>query len=115
MVRDYLHRPDIKPLTDVVSVRSVRNVAYAIKLEAFVLPGPDPVMIHEEVVASLAAMVAARRTPARDVPRSAVFAAAHVGPVDKVLVTDPATDIARDYGEAGICTGIEVKVTTYDG
>lgn len=114
-VRDHLLRPDIKPLTDMVTVRSVVNVPYSIAAEVFVLPGPDPVMVKTDAVASIEAMAASRRTPARDVPRSAVYAAASVGPVDKVIIAAPAADIARDYGEVGVCTGIDVTVTTYAG
>ena len=109
-----LNRDDIKPLTDVVTVRSVVNVPYVITVEGFVMPGPDPLMVKQAMVDSLTAMAAARRTPARDVPRSAVFAAASTGSVDKVSVVSPEADIARGYGEVAICTGINVTVTVYD-
>lgn len=115
VVRDHLHRDDIKPLTDVVVVRSVTNFAYRIHADVYVAHGPDPIMVRDQVLESLQAMAASRRTPARDVPRSAVYAAAQIGPVDKVVLHEPAVDIARDYGEVGICTGIDVKVTTYAG
>jgi phage-related baseplate assembly protein len=114
-VAAHLNRNDIKPLTDHVVVRSVVNVPYAIDVQCFVLPGPDPMMAKQEVQASLAAMAAARRTPSRDVPRSAVYAAASVGAVDHVLVAEPVADIARGHGEVAVCTGIEVTVSTHDG
>lgn len=114
-VRSRLARPDIKPLTDVLSVRSVENVPYTIAVEGFILPGPAPALIRQEMIASIAAMAIARRTPDRDVPRSAIFAAASIGPVDKVLVTSPAADIARGPGEVGVCVGVDVKVTAYGG
>jgi phage-related baseplate assembly protein len=114
-VRAHLARPDIKPLTDILTVRSVQNVGYAIAVECFILPGPAPELVRAEVTQALQAMAAARRTPSRDVPRSAVFAAASTPAVDKVLVAQPVTDIARGSGEVGICTGIDVTVTVYDG
>jgi phage-related baseplate assembly protein len=114
-VRDYLYRDDIKPLTDVVVVRSVTNFTYRIKADVYIAPGPDPIMVRDQVLQSLQAMAAGRRTPARDVPRSAIYAAAQIGPVDKVVLHEPTVDIARDYGEVGICTGIEIKVMTYAG
>lgn len=114
-VRAHLARDEIKPLTDIVNVRSVENFPYEIAAEVFILPGPDPVAVRDEVTKSLEAMVAARRTPSRDVPRSAVFAAASVGPVDRVHVTSPAADIARNNGEVGLCTSIHVTVTVHDG
>lgn len=114
-VRGHLARPDIKPLTDILSVRSVANVPYAIEAECFVLPGPAPALVRQEIVAAIEAMAAARRTPARDVPRSAIFAAASIPAVDKAIIASPAVDIARDHGEVGICTSVDVTVTVYDG
>lgn len=115
VVRSRLNRRDIKPLTDMVSVQSVENVPYAIDVEAFILPGPDEVMVRESVLASLTKMAADRRTPSRDMPLSAIHAAAMVGPVDKVIVKSPLVDLARDRGEVALCTGINVKVTIYNG
>lgn len=114
-VAAYLNRKDIKPLTDHVVVQSVVNVPYAIAAQVFLLPGPDPLTAKQEAEASLAAMAASRRAPSRDVPRSAVFAAAAVGAVDKVLVASPAADIARGNGEVAVCSGITVTPVTYDG
>lgn len=115
IVRAHLSQAHIKPLTDSLTVRSVVNVPYAINVHAFVQPGPSTELVREQIVASLQAMAAARRTPARDVPRSAIYAAASVGPVDKVIVIDPASDIARDRGEVGVCVGMTVVVETHDG
>jgi phage-related baseplate assembly protein len=115
IVRDRLYRKDVKPLTDMVNVRSIVNVPYTIKADGYILPGPDPQMVRTEALRSLQAMALYRKTPARDVPRSAVFAAASVGPMDKVIVHSPAQDIARGNGEVGVCTAIDMKVTVYDG
>lgn len=112
-VRAHLRRDDIKPLTDDLGVASVVNHPYEISVEVFIAPGPDPQTVRDQVEASLAAMAAGRRTPARDVPRSAVYAAASVGPVDRVVVNQPTSDIARGNGEVGIVTGINVTVTVY--
>ena len=114
-VRAYLYRPDIKPRTDVVNVFSITNVPYTIDVEGFCLPGPDPLSVKASMIEALSAMAAARRTPARDVPRSAVFAAAQVGPLDKAIVNSPLTDIARGYGEVAVLTAIDVTVSTYGG
>lgn len=112
-VRAHLRRDDIKPLTDDLGVASVVNHPYQISVEVFIAPGPDPQTVRDEVEASLAAMAAGRRTPARDVPRSAVYAAASIGPVDRVVVNQPTSDIARGNGEVGIVTAIDVTVTVY--
>lgn len=114
-VRAHLYRDDIKPLTDVVSVSSVSLHEYVIDVSVYVRPGPDPAAVKKAALDSLSAMVAARRTPGRDVPVSAVIAAASVGPVDRVAVASPASDVAMGYGELAVCTGINVTVATHDG
>jgi phage-related baseplate assembly protein len=114
-VSTHLNRADIKPLTDQVVVTSIVNVPYQISVRGSVLFGPDPLTAKAEAEESLAAMAAERRTPSRDVPRSAVFAAAMVGSMDKVIVDSPAEDIASGYGEVAYCTGIHVEVSAHDG
>jgi phage-related baseplate assembly protein len=114
-VRAHLSREDIKPLTDILSVRSVENVPYDVVGVGYVLPGPDAAAVQEQAVAAIEAMAAQRRTPSRDLPRSAIFDAASVGPMDKVLVTSPAGDIARAYGEVAVLRSIDFQVISYDG
>lgn len=114
-VRAHLHRPTIKPLTDQVHVRSIVNVPYQIAGTGYVRPGPDRASVQVEAMASIQAMAAARRTPARDVPRSAIFAAASVGGIDKVTLDHPVEDVARGYGEVALPTSINFEVETYDG
>lgn len=114
-VRAHLYRKDIKPLTDVVSVSSVSLHEYAIDVTVYVRPGPDPLAVKTAAADSLSTMVAARRMPGRDVPVSAVIAAASVGPVDRVAVASPLSDVVMGNGELAVCTGINVTVETHDG
>lgn len=115
VVRRHMHRKDVKPLTDMVSVRSVTTHDYQIDVTVFIRPGPDPAAVRVVVEDSLAAMAASRRMPARDVPRSAIIAAASVGPVDRVSVAAPLADVVMGDGELAVCTGIAVNVETHDG
>lgn len=114
-VRLYLSREDIKPLTDALSVRSASIIDYEIELTGFILPGPAPDTVREDMVASIEAMTLARKTPSRDVPLSAIKAAAHVGPVDRVVVNRPTSDVIVGRGEVPNMTKLSVKVETYDG
>ncbi|MFG6501255.1 baseplate J/gp47 family protein [Sulfitobacter sp. 1A15106] len=114
-VRAHLSREDIKPLTDILSVRSVVNVPYDVVGTGYVLPGPDALAVRDQTVESIKAMAAQRRTPSRDLPRSAVIDAASVGAMDKVIVSSPAADIARDYGEVAVLNSINFEVVSYDG
>ncbi|MCO5144539.1 MAG: baseplate J/gp47 family protein [Aquamicrobium sp.] len=114
-VRRHMHRKDVKPLTDMVSVRSVTTHDYQIDVTVFIRPGPDPAAVRVAVEDGLAAMAASRRMPARDVPRSAIVAAASAGPVDRVSVAAPLADVVMGDGELAVCTGIAVNVETHDG
>lgn len=109
-VRARLARSDIKPLTDVLAVRSVTNHPFDVSLDAYVLPGPDPVAVKTAIEAAVSTMVASRRTPSRDMPRSAVTGAAQIAVVDKVTLISPAVDIAMGYGEVPVLAGLDVRV-----
>lgn len=114
-VRGHLHRKDVKPLTDVVSVRSVTVHSYSIDAVVYVQPGPDPAAVKTLVEDSLSAMAVARRVPGRDVPMSAIIAAATVGPVDRVLLREPLADVVMGRGQLAVCAGIAVEVRSHDG
>lgn len=115
IARAHLARPDIKPLTDVVSVRSVVNIGYAVSLDAYILPGPDPIAVNEAIRAAVQKVAAARRTPSRDMPRSALIGAAQFDIVDKVSLVTPGDDIARGYGEVPVLTSLDVRVHNHAG
>lgn len=114
-VRAHLARPDIKPLTDVISVRSVVNIGYTISIDAYILPGPDHATVEEAIKASVLKLAAARHTPSRDMPRSAIIGAAQLDVVDKIILPSPATDIARGYGEVAHLTDLAVRVHVHGG
>lgn len=113
IVRARLMRDDIKPLTDVVAVRSVDVVDYAIDVTVYLYPGPSPETIRQMVIRSIEAMAELRKSPMRDIPLSAIHAAAHVGPVDRVVIHQPLADVATDFGELGNLTDLTVKVAIY--
>lgn len=113
VVRAYLSRPDIKPLTDVLTVRSVTNHGFIASIDAYVFPGPDPITIRMAIEQSVLAACRMRRTPSREMPRSALIAAAHLPAVDKVILLSPAIDIAMGRGEVPVLTSLDVRVHTY--
>lgn len=114
-VRNYLLREDIKPLTDMVTVRSCEIVDFTIDLTAYIIHGPAPDAVKAAVTDAITAMVQARKTPARDVPVSAIHAAAHVGAVDRVVVHKPTADVATERGQVANLIGLKVQVVEYDG
>lgn len=114
-VRAHLYRDDIKPLTDVVSVMSVTNHPFSIDLEAFILPGPDAVAVKTAINDAVLKMAASRRIPSRDMPRSAIFAAAQLLVVDRVSLALPIADIAMGDGQVAILDALEITVTVHAG
>lgn len=107
----HLSQDHIKPLTDSMSVRSVTNRPYRIDLEGFVRAGPHVSLVTEEVRRSLLSLAAARRSPRRDMPLSAIYAAAHVGSVERVFVRSPVVDIASTFGEVPVLSAVNVEVS----
>lgn len=114
VVRATINRPNIKPLTDVVMIRSVTNHGYNVDLDAYILRGPDPWAVHGLIEDSILATAASRRAPARNMPRSALTAAAQLSMVDRVLLGAPGADIAMGYGEVPVINGLNVRVHTND-
>lgn len=115
VVRAYLNRPDVKPLTDVVLVRGAAPVFYIIDGDLYVLDGPDHAVVKAGSLKAVEALTLERRSPGRDVTRSAIYAAASTGPVDKVVLRSPAADVVIGNGQVAICQGISFKVITYGG
>lgn len=115
IVHAHLSADDIKPVTDILTVRSAVIVDYSVSVTAYVLPGPSPSAVRDDIEASITAMGLMRKTPARDVPLSAVIAAASIGPVDRVVVHSPTADVATGRGEVPNLTGVAVAVEVYDG
>lgn len=115
VVRAHVTRSDIKPLTDMVSVRSVVNIPYSVSIDAYILPGPDPIAVKQAIEAAVQKVAADRRTPSRDMPRSALIGAAQLDIVDKIILTNPPADIARGYGEVAAIGTTDVTVHSHDG
>lgn len=114
-VRDVVLHEDIKPLTDMVTIRSVINFPYTIDLEAFIFDGPDPAAVRAAIEAAEWKNALERQKPSRDISVSAIGGVATTPAVDTVKVKEPLQDIARGRGEVGVLTGLKVKVTPYGG
>ena len=84
----------VRPLTDQVTVQAVQLVPFDTVAVLEVFAGPDQNLIREQAAASLAALYERSRRIGRDVPRSAIIAALHVGGVERVNLQSPAADVA---------------------
>lgn len=107
---DTLLQADVRPLTDQVTVQAAELVDFAIEAEIYVFAGPDQNLILQTALASLEAHLANTRRLGRDIARSGLIAALHVGNVQRVNLIQPAADIAITSSQIGHPTDIAVTI-----
>jgi len=100
---------DVRPLTDFVTVRSAEIVEYAVNATVYTYAGPDSTVVLDEANANLQLYVEESHRMGRDVTRSGIFAALHVGGVQNVVLTAPAADVVIERHQASFCTSIAVN------
>lgn len=100
----------VRPLTDHVTVAAAELVDFTIEAQLYIFAGPDEELILATAQASLTAYLAAARRLGRDIPRSALIAALHVGNVQRVVLVSPAADIAITAAQVGNPTAIGVTI-----
>ena len=106
-----LNAEDVRPLTDNVTVQSATIIPYEIIATLYIPPGPDPVAVQAAALASVQAFVADRHRVGADVRLSALYAALHVGGVERVTLTAPGVvaDLVCTAEEAPFCTDITLS------
>jgi phage-related baseplate assembly protein len=113
-VQAALSAEDVRPLTDQVTVQSATITEYEIIATLYIPPGPDPELVRTASLASVQAYVAAQHKVGADIRLSALYAALHVGGVDRVTLSAPGVvaDIICDAEHAPYCT--DITLTTED-
>lgn len=101
---------EIRPLTDLVTVRSAELIPYVIEAELTLFGGPDPTVVLAAAQARVADYVAVSRSLGRDITRSALFAALHAEGVQRAELIAPAADIVVDQTHVAHCAGIDISV-----
>lgn len=109
-VNAVLQDGEVRPLTDRVTVQPAQPVPYAIEAQLYVFAGPDQGLILSTAQAALAKHLAEIRYLDRDVARSAIVAALHVGNVERVVLLQPAADVAIAPHQVGNPISISVTV-----
>lgn len=106
-----LNDEDVRPLTDNVTVQSASIVAYEIIATLYISPGPDPEAVRTNALASVTAFAADRHSVGSDVRLSALYAALHVGGVERVTLSAPGivADLIISAEEAAFCTDITLS------
>lgn len=100
----------LRPVADRVFVRPASLVKYTINADVYVPPGPDSGIIASTIAANLRAYKDAPRRLAKDVARSAIYAAIHVAGVERVILSQPAQDVELDVSQASVCTAVRVRI-----
>lgn len=90
---------DVRPMTDNVSVQPAELVDLAIEARLWVFAGPDQGLILSTANTALDAHLADIRKLDRDVARSAIIAALHVGNVQRVELLQPPGDLSINWSQ----------------
>jgi phage-related baseplate assembly protein len=106
-----LNAEDVRPLTDNVTVQSATIVTYELIATLYIPPGPDPTAVRNSALASVQAFAESRHRVGADVRLSALYAALHVGGVERVTLSAPGivADIVCTAEEAAYCTDITLS------
>lgn len=106
-----LNAEDVRPLTDQVTVQSATIVNYEIIATLYIPTGPDPDAVRDAALASAQAFVSARHRVGADVRLSALYAALHVGGVERVTLSAPGivADLVITAVQAPFCTDITLS------
>ncbi|HFW5272166.1 TPA: baseplate J/gp47 family protein [Salmonella enterica subsp. enterica serovar Bullbay] len=107
-VKDALSAEDRRPVGDRLTVQSAEIVNYNINAKLFFYPGPESEPIQNAAHDALQAWITLQGKIGRDVARSAIMAALHVQGVQRVELTEPATDIVISDTQAARCVTVTI-------
>ncbi len=110
LVAAKLSRTDVVPLTDFVSVQSVRITPYSVDADLFLYPGPDGEAVRQAALAAVNAYATSQSVIGRDVTLSGLTAALHQSGVQRVALKSPASDIIVDEMQTASLRTTTVKV-----
>lgn len=109
-----LNADNVRPLTDQVTVQSAQIVNFDITAELTLYPGPDAALMLATANAALDNLLLENRRLGRDLTRSAISAALHVGGVQNVVLISPAQDVVIDALSAASVAGRSVIIAGFD-
>lgn len=108
-ITDALSAEDRRPIGDRLTVQSAEIVSYNINAKLFFYPGPESEPIQNAAHDALQTWIALQGRIGRDVARSAIMAALHVQGVQRVELTEPATDIVINDTQAARCVSVTLE------
>ncbi|ELS5095650.1 baseplate J/gp47 family protein [Salmonella enterica] len=108
-VTSALSAEDRRPVADRLTVQSAEIVSYSINARLFFYPGPESEPIQNAAHDALTSWLALQGRIGRDVARSAIMAALHVQGVQRVELTEPATDIVISDTQTARCIAVTLE------
>jgi phage-related baseplate assembly protein len=109
-VREALHAPNVKPLTDIVTVAPADIIPYEIALTITLPRGPAPAVVAAAAQEQVRKAAEARYAIGATVYANAIEGAAYVGNVLRVRRSAPTGDIVVGPSQAAFCTQITITV-----
>jgi len=114
IVRDLLAGDEVRPLTDRVAVQSAELVPFDVLAQLTLYPGPDAQLILATAISTLEQLLATNRRLGRNISRSAIIAALHVGGVQNVILIEPVGDIFIEQTQVPAAGTIDVTIAGFD-
>jgi phage-related baseplate assembly protein len=109
-IRVRLGEEDIRPLTDMVFVRSPAIVNFDVTVNLSIADGPDPLVVKAASLASINAYLSSRHKVGTSIKMSGLIAAAMTPGVENVELVSPITDISPAEDEVAYATTKTVNV-----
>jgi len=109
VVNAYVSAEDKRPLTDKVVVQGAELIGYKIKATVYLYFGPSATITEQESRDALDKYIEKHSTIGNLVARSGIFDALHAEGVQKVILTEPANDVATTKSQVPQCTEIDIE------
>lgn len=100
---------NVRPLTDLVTVRSAEIVPYRVSAKIYTFPGPDSSVVLTEANARLKAYTDETHRIGREVTLSGLYAAMHVEGTERVELLEPLANVTATQTQAPYCTSVSIE------
>lgn len=105
-------RDDVRPETDLVTVRAAEIIRYKIRAIVYIKSGPDSGLTHTAAVAAMAAYANAKHQLEGYVDPDWINSGLIVAGAERVNRLEPVAPIKCSSGQAPYCEAIEIEVRT---
>lgn len=113
IVRATLFSKEVKPLTDILSVKAAKRRLFDVYATIEIPRGPDPAVVLATSRSALDLMLQRNRRIGKAIAASAFASVVHVAAADRVTFASPIGDVVPAADEIAICR--EIKLTTRIG